>query len=139
MAFCTIVGQPDGNMEDFLRPKESRYLQLFDCYGALLTERQREICEQYFLYDLSLTEIAEEKGVSKQSVSDTLATSRNLLDEYEEKLHVLCERTEYSRAVSDMMTNVTRALADFAEKYPEHAEEAERIAKLVVVGELVEK
>ena len=64
--------------------KDLKYVQLFDAYGALLTEHQRELCELYYMCDLSLTEIAEEKGISKQSVSDTLAKSRQLLDEYEE-------------------------------------------------------
>ena len=52
--------------------KNLKYLQLFDAYGPLLTEHQRELCELYYMCDLSLTEIAEQKGVSKQSVSDTL-------------------------------------------------------------------
>ena len=62
--------------------KDLKYLQLWDAYNPLLTEHQREICELYYLCDLSLTEIAEQKGISKQSVSDTLAKSRALLDEY---------------------------------------------------------
>ena len=67
--------------------KDLRYLQLWDAYGPLLTEHQREICELYYICDLSLTEIAEQKGVSKQSVSDALSKSRAILDEYESKLH----------------------------------------------------
>ena len=51
--------------------KDLKYVQLFDAYGALLTEHQRELCELYYMCDLSLTEIAGEKGISKQSVSDT--------------------------------------------------------------------
>ena len=60
--------------------KDLKYLRLFDVYGALLTEHQRDICELYYMCDLSLTEIAEQKGISKQSVSDTLAKCRALLD-----------------------------------------------------------
>ena len=67
--------------------KDLKYLQLFDAYGALLNEHRREVCELYYLCDLSLTEIAEQKGISKQSVSDTLAQSRRLLEGYEQKLH----------------------------------------------------
>ena len=69
--------------------KDLKYLQLFDAYGALLTEHQKEVCELYYMCDLSLTEIAEQKGTSKQSVSEMLAKSRALLDEYEEKLHIV--------------------------------------------------
>ena len=69
--------------------KDLKYLQLFDAYGALLTEHQRDICELYYMCDLSLTEIAEQKGISKQSVSDTLAKCRALFDGYEDKLRVV--------------------------------------------------
>ena len=61
--------------------KNIEYLQLLDAYGPLLTGHRREVCELYYMYDLSLTEIAEQQGTSKQSVSDTLAKSRALLDE----------------------------------------------------------
>ena len=95
--------------------KDLKYLQLFDAYGPLLTEHQRELCELYYMCDLSLTEIAEQKGISKQSVSDTLAKSRIVLDEYEEKLHSVYAAQNTARAAE--------RLASFAEKHPEFAEE----------------
>ena len=118
--------------------KDLKYLQLFDTYGALLTDTQREMCEQYYIYDLSLSEIAEEKGVSKQSVSDTLKKSRELLDYYEDKLHHNEMNLSYSRAVSDMMTDVSRALDAFTKKHPEFREEIKKIADMVVVGEVID-
>ena len=63
--------------------------RLLDVYGPLLTENKREVAELYFNFDLSLAEIAEEKGCSRQSISDTLAKVRRQLEEYEEKLHLL--------------------------------------------------
>ena len=117
--------------------KDLRYLQLWDAYGPLLTEVQREICEKYYLYDLSLSEIAEEKGITKQAVSDALKTSRELLDSYEEKLHFNEQTQAYSLAVSFMMTDVTRALENFKEKYPTYAREIDDIIEKVTVGETV--
>ena len=114
------------------------YLALWDAYGPLLTELQREICELYYSLDLSLSEIAEEKGVSKQAVSDTLKKSRELLDSYEEKLHFRRDNDEYSRAVSFMMTGVERALREFAGRHPEFAEEIGEIADMVCVGEVID-
>ena len=99
--------------------KDLKYVQLFDAYGALLTEHQRELCELYYMCDLSLTEIAGEKGISKQSVSDTLAKSRQFLDEYEEKLGLGKTLRELSRIRSD--------LQDFKETHPEFSDELERI------------
>ncbi len=62
------------------------FLRLWDLYSPLLTKTQREITDLYFNYDLSLAEIAEQKGVSRQSVSDCLQKSRRQVEEYEEKL-----------------------------------------------------
>ncbi len=118
--------------------KDLRYLQLWDAYGPLLTESQREICEKYYMYDLSLSEIAEEKGISKQAVSDALKTSRELLDLYEEKLHFNEQNQAYSLAVSFMMTDVTRALETFKAQHPEFAREMDDIIKKVEVGETVD-
>ena len=119
--------------------KDLKYLQLWDTYGPLLTDTQRELCELYYMCDLSLSEIAEEKGISKQAVSDTLKKSRELLDYYEDKLHHNEMNQEYSHAVSNMMTDVTRALCSLKQKYPELAEEIQSIADMVVVGEVIEE
>ncbi len=118
--------------------KDLRYLQLWDAYAPLLTDVQREICEKYYMYDLSLSEIAEEKGISKQAVSDALKTSRELLDSYEEKLHFNEQNQRYSLAVSFMMTDVTRELENFKSLHPEFSREMDRIIKKVTVGETVD-
>ncbi len=117
--------------------KDLKYLQLWDSYGGLLTENQREVCELYYVCDLSLSEIAEQKGVSRQSVSDTLAKSRALLDGYEEKVRHNAENAEYRRAVGAMMTDVCCALEAFGRRHPEHAKEMDEIAQLVTVGERI--
>lgn len=82
------------------------FLRLRDLYSPLLTDTQREIADLYFNYDLSLAEIAEEKGVSRQSVSDCLQKCRKQLETYEEKLGFAktlgaldAEYTRYATAV----------------------------------------
>ena len=111
--------------------KDLKYLQLFDAYGPLLTGHQRELCELYYMCDLSLTEIAEQKGVSKQSVSDALAKSRALLDAYEAKLHHVAVTREADLALSAMLTRVRRALEAFEGAHPEHTDEVETILSLM--------
>ena len=111
--------------------KDLKYLQLFDAYGALLNEHRREVCELYYLCDLSLTEIAEQKGISKQSVSDALAQSRRLLEGYEQKLHHSEIVQSESLAVSQMLTRVLRALEQFERDHPEHTAEIEQIIALM--------
>ena len=66
--------------------KDMKYTALFDVYAPLLTGTQAEIFEAYYCYDLSLAEIAAERGVSRQSVSDSLGKTRKELDELEGKL-----------------------------------------------------
>ncbi len=134
MAFATVEGTAPGVA---LRGGRLRYLQLWDAYGALLTDTQRELCELYYLCDLSLSEIAEEKGISKQAVSDALKKSRELLDFYESKLHVSENNRVYSLAVSEMMTKVKRALASLKEEVPSLAEKIDGIADMVCVGEVI--
>jgi len=62
------------------------YSQLLDVYGALLTERQREIMNLHFNLDLSFSEIADEIGVTRQAAADSISKSKKQLEELEEKL-----------------------------------------------------
>lgn len=66
--------------------KDLSLVLLLDCYGELLTERQRDIAELYFNEDLSLTEIAETRGITRQAVRDSIRHSEQALLETEEKL-----------------------------------------------------
>ncbi|MEY8337356.1 YlxM family DNA-binding protein [Lachnospiraceae bacterium 62-35] len=63
--------------------------QLYDFYGELLTSHQKKIYEDVVFHDLSLSEIAEEQGISRQGVHDLVRRCDRILEEYEEKLHLL--------------------------------------------------
>lgn len=62
---------------------------LFDFYGPLLSRRQSELMSMWCEEDMSLTEIAELTGVSKQAVSTMLNAAKEHLQKYEEKLGLL--------------------------------------------------
>ena len=62
---------------------------LYDFYGELLTEHQKEIYEQFIVDDLSLSEIAKDAGISRQGVHDLIKRCNKILEEYEEKLHLV--------------------------------------------------
>lgn len=66
--------------------KELKFVLLLDCYGELLTERQRSITELYYCEDLSLAEISEPLGITRQSVRNFIKRTEQLLLHYEEKL-----------------------------------------------------
>ena len=91
-----------------MKNEDLDFLRLWDLYSPLLTKTQREITDLYFNYDLSLAEIAEEKGVSRQSVSDCLAKCRRQLEDYDTKLGFVKALDEISREYSAYMTTVNR-------------------------------
>ena len=94
------------------------FLQLWDLYSPLLTATQKEITDLYFNYDLSLGEIAEQKGVSRQSVSDCLQKCRKQLEKYEEKLGFLTALDGLSQEYSAYMTEVERFIEDEKGNFP---------------------
>ena len=62
---------------------------LYDFYGELLTDHRKEIYEQFIVEDLSLSEIAQDAGISRQGVHDLIKRCNKTLEEYEEKLHLV--------------------------------------------------
>ena len=61
---------------------------LLDHYGAMLTDKQRDVIDLYYNQDLSLAEIAEHEGISRQGVRDNIKRGEAFLLEMEEKLHL---------------------------------------------------
>ena len=59
---------------------------LFDFYGPLLTERQRDMLSLYCEEDFSLSEIAAQEGISRQGVYDAVHRAQRQLEEYERQL-----------------------------------------------------
>ncbi|MGI6091465.1 MAG: YlxM family DNA-binding protein [Veillonellaceae bacterium] len=79
---------------------------LFDFYGALLTDKQRQCIEMHYLNDFSLSEIASEFNVSRQAVHDILRRAEQTLEEYEYKLQLVerCRREQqYIREVYSLL------------------------------------
>ena len=74
-----------------------RMAMLFDFYGDLLTERQREFYDLYYNEDLSLAEIAENYGISRQGVRDVIVRAEASMTEIEDKTHII-RRFQQSRA-----------------------------------------
>ena len=62
-----------------------RMTMLFDFYGDILTERQRELFDLYYNEDLSLAEIAENCGISRQGVRDVIVRAEAAMTELEDK------------------------------------------------------
>lgn len=84
---------------------------LLDFYGELLTERQRELCDLSFNQDFSLSEIAENTGVSRQAVHDALRRSETTLLELERKTGCVA-RARQTAAAAQTIRAAVQALAD---------------------------
>lgn len=66
-----------------------RQTLLYDFYGELLTEHQKQVYEDVVLNDYSLSEVAEDLGISRQGVHDMIRRCNKLLEGYEGKLHLV--------------------------------------------------
>lgn len=62
---------------------------LYDFYGALLNEHQRNIYEAFVYDNMSLSEIAVDQGISRQGVHDLIKRCDKSLEDYERKLHLI--------------------------------------------------
>ncbi len=87
---------------------------LYDYYGALLTERQRECFELRYCQDMSLGEIGEELGISRQGVHDNLSRTEALLHKMEEKTGC-ARRDQACRAAAETI----RAAASKLSNHPD--------------------
>lgn len=74
--------------------KSIRVNKLIDFYGDLLTSHQKEILSLYYQMDLSLSEISEQLDISRNGVYDALKKGVNILEKYEEKLHLISKDEE---------------------------------------------
>lgn len=91
---------------------------LYDFYGELLTEHQKEVYEQFVLDDLSLSEIAESEGISRQGVHDLVRRCQKALEGYEAKLHLV----ERFLTVKEKVAQIDRVLEEW-EREKEDPEE----------------
>lgn len=80
---------------------------LYDFYGELLTEHQKQVYEDVVLNDLSLSEAAEERGISRQGIHDLIKRCNKILLEYEEKLH-LVEKFLFVKSKVNEITELTK-------------------------------
>lgn len=92
-----VFRKEDAVVEDLL------YLtDLYDFYGALLTEKQQECMELHLFEDFSLSEIGETLGISRQAVHDTIHRSQRAMEDYEVKLGLARRYREERRELGEI-------------------------------------
>ncbi len=106
---------------------------LLDFYGNMLTDKQREVVDYYYNDDLSLSEIAENEGITRQGVRDAIKHAEAQLREMEERLGFAGRYRAVSEGVEEIRDAAER-IADYNNHYScsrEIGENAERILQAV--------
>ncbi|MCR4781150.1 MAG: DNA-binding protein [Lachnospiraceae bacterium] len=80
---------------------------LYEFYGDLLNDHQKKIYEDYVLNDLSLGEIAENEGITRQGVHDLVKRATNTLLEYENKLGMMKRFFSIREDISSMKSIIS--------------------------------
>lgn len=104
---------------------------LYDFYGRLLTDKKRSVMECYHEDDMSLAEIADDMGISRAAVYDSLKSAEAQLEQYEEKIGLLAK---YEKAAS-LSEEADRILKALENKVSSH-EDIQRLRE--IIGALAE-
>ncbi len=89
---------------------------LLDIYGKMLTEKQFNLLDDYYNKDLSLSEIAENEGVTRQAVRDFLKKGEKKLFEYEEKLRVMEKNIVQEEKIDEILSEIAKIEDSFTDE-----------------------
>lgn len=96
---------------------------LFDFYQELLTDKQRDLLKEYYFEDLSLGELSEQHGISRQSVFDTIKKAEQKLLDYEDKLHLFHKHQEEQQTLLKVKDLCQHMASRLTEEKPEAIQE----------------
>lgn len=89
---------------------------LLEIYRNLLTETQYQILDDYYNSDLSLSEIAENRKITRQAVRDNKSKGENKLFEYEEKLGIMQRTMKQEKKISEILSEITKIQTQFSDE-----------------------
>lgn len=88
--------------------KNVKVSMLCEIYGKVLTEKQFEILTDYYNNDLSLSEIAENNGITRQAVRDIIKKGENKLFELEEKLSFMEKTMKQEKLLQQVINELSK-------------------------------
>lgn len=88
---------------------------LCQLYGKLLSKKQLEFIDDYYNNDLSLSEIAENHGITRQAVRDMLKKGEKKLFEYEEKLLFMKRMLNQEKKIEEILLELTKIQKDYTD------------------------
>ncbi|WP_122788597.1 YlxM family DNA-binding protein [Intestinibacillus sp. Marseille-P6563] len=81
---------------------------LFDFYGEMLTDKQKEVFDLYYNEDLSLAEISEHIGITRQGVRDSIVRAEHTLRDMEQRLGLVARYGKIDPLIDSMLGDVHR-------------------------------
>ena len=105
---------------------------LYDFYGELLTERQQQVYESVVLEDYSLSEVAEDLGISRQGVHDMIKRCNHTLEDYEARLHLVAKSLTAKEKIKEIHTLSRRLLKEDKEQMEEDIRQIESVCNQVL-------
>ncbi|HOH10290.1 MAG TPA: hypothetical protein PLI10_04670 [Bacillota bacterium] len=119
------------SMEAGMLDKVERIARLLDLYKGIISEKQGNMCSRYFLDNLSLSEIAENEGISRQAVHDGIERGIESLEAADTSLRLI-ER-------SDRLSKIAEKINVLVASLPEGTREAEELSRLAAaIGNIFE-
>lgn len=110
---------------------KTEFMRLWDIYSGILTDTQREFTDLYFNFDLTVSEIAAEKGVTRQAVSECLQTCKKQLEDLEKKLGFAKNIDKISLEFSFMLTDLNGWAENFKLAHPEFEGDLQKLSKIL--------
>lgn len=89
---------------------------LLQTYGKLLTETQYEFLDDYYNSDLSLSEIAENRRLTRQAARDNIKKGENKLFEYEEKLGLMQRTLNQEKKIAQILSEITKIQTKYTDE-----------------------
>ena len=89
---------------------------LCQIYGKLLTEKQYNFIDDYYNNDLSLSEIADNYGITRQAARDNIKKGENKLFEYEEKLGIMKTTLKNEKTIEEVLMQINSIQTNYSDK-----------------------
>lgn len=96
--------------------KNVKVSMLCQIYGKLLTEKQYNFLDDYYNNDFSLSEIAENYGITRQAARDNIVKGENKLFEYEEKLGIMKKTLNQEQQIVKILSELSKIQTKFSDE-----------------------
>ena len=121
-----------------MKSQAYRMAMLFDFYGDMLTDRQKEFYDLYYNEDLSLGEIAENYNITRQGVRDSIKRAEGTLLEMEQRLGLARKFREYQEKL-EQITSCAQEIAFEAQRYAPNRKIEKNAEKIVELAQQIEE